>query len=791
MSNYTGGLGSSAVSLTSRPNTMTIGEDGYFEMLVPYGSYNLVASLSGGLLGMQKNQSELINVSATSGCPVYAGTIYLSKEVEVSVNAEVTRICGGNTTQEITVKATAELTNANLTLNYSNGTTQIFAMDCDKKCTKKLSIPNADGGNYSFVISDIVDKFGNKYPDANGTFTVATKIPQISISSQLLEGNNVSANIVITSENNISDISVEILNTNNQTLNVNVTINDSKASEKKYVATFNTEGLSTYIIRVNVTDSCGSKASKSTLVRYAEVYPQTVSFCGEGKCFDGMGSGYGADNGQRNDLFSTVFFKNSSKLSDLTGITGKNVTDEIPRVWREARSVVNYNSLYYTAYEEWQNDIPKVYVKAYNSGTDTSTKININGLSNANVKSYKPYLHRGPYDWFLAYVSNESDAMGGVYVAKYNNNFNEQAKVSIGVGTDMPVVTVCGSYPDEKVYVAYQFSDNIYVKIYNYNLVFLEDKNITNFTGEVFSAEAPSILCGGNTIYLAYQVNKKLPETTRMEWESNFKDANGDTIWVYMLVNKTENKIFIDKYDINLNSATGSNNATIEVIDKKGGQGIPAATLPNIVAYGNNKYITFITDSDLFVRKYTSSFTSTTLSTEDDQYLAYLNQSISSVSKPFSIQLEYTINWQLRTDMVNNSKNETFMATVVKTQSGDIIHIKNISNGNVTTVLNESGSEPAINYYDGKYYLAYVNNGTIIIEQYNESMKETGLNATIQNENASSPSITIKDNVTYIVYLSNKSGTMNVYMNKYNMSLILNETTNITKFINTSDVNPT
>ncbi|PKP58608.1 MAG: hypothetical protein CVT89_02585, partial [Candidatus Altiarchaeales archaeon HGW-Altiarchaeales-2] len=278
LSNYTGGLGSSAVSLTSRPNTMTIGEDGYFEMLVPYGSYNLVASL------------------------------------------EVTRICGGNTTQEITVKATAELTNANLTLNYSNGTTQIFAMDCDKKCTKKLSIPNADGGNYSFVISDIVDKFGNKYPDANGTFTVATKIPQISISSQLLEGNNVSANIVITSENNISDISVEILNTNNQTLNVNVTINDSKASEKKYVATFNTEGLSTYIIRVNVTDSCGSKASKSTLVRYAEVYPQTVSFCGEGKCFDGMGSGYGADNGQRNDLFSTVFFKNSSKLSDLTGI---------------------------------------------------------------------------------------------------------------------------------------------------------------------------------------------------------------------------------------------------------------------------------------------------------------------------------------------------------------------------------------------------------------------------------------------------------------------------------------
>ncbi|MDI6730279.1 MAG: hypothetical protein QMD06_01900, partial [Candidatus Altarchaeum sp.] len=192
----------------------------------------------------------------------------------------------------------------------------------------------------------------------------------------------------------------------------------------------------------------------------------------------------------------------------------------------------------------------------------------------------------------------------------------------------------------------------------------------------------------------------------------------------------------------------------------------------------------------LYIRKYASSFTSTTLSTDDSQYLSYLNKTISSISKPFSILLKNTISWQLRTDLTNNSKNETFIAVVVKTHGGDIIGIKNISNGNITTVLNESGSEPAISYANEMYYLAYVKNETIIIKQYNESMRETGKSTSIQNENASSPSITIKDNLIYVVYLSNKSGTMNVYMNKYNMSLNLNESINITNFVNIFYVNP-
>ncbi|MDI6730104.1 MAG: carboxypeptidase regulatory-like domain-containing protein, partial [Candidatus Altarchaeum sp.] len=597
--NYTGGLGSSAVTLTSKPNTITT-DSGYFEMLVPYGSYNLSASLSGASLAMQKNYSKFINVSVASECSIYVGKIYLIKEVEASRNAEITKICSGNITQEIKVIATTNLINANLTLRYPGGSTQTFLMDCDKNCIRKLSVQNAVEGNYSYEIYGIVDIFGNKYPDVNGTYAVVIKIPEISIVSQLLEGNNMSADIIIISENNISNISVEILDANNQILNVSVFVYNSTGGEKKYVATFNTKNLSTYVIQVNVTDLCGNKASKSMLVRSAEVYPQSVSFCGEGNCFSKMGSGYELDNEQRNDMFSTIFFKNSSTLMNLPDIMGKNVTDDITRVWREARSVVNYNGLYYTAYEEWQNDIPKVYIKAYNPVTNTATKYLVEGLSDANIRSYKPYLYYNGY-WYLAYLSNESDAMGGAYIAKYTinrNSFSKEERLSyIGVGTDVPVVTVCGN--DYKVYVAYQLSNNIYVKIYNFNLEFLEEKNITNFT-DVFSAEAPSILCDGNTINLAYQVNKKLPEIKRTEWESNFYDVDGKPIWAYMLSNKTENRIFIDKYDINMNSATGSNNATIEIIDKKGSDGISATTLPYIFAEGSNKYVVFLMNGDLY-----------------------------------------------------------------------------------------------------------------------------------------------------------------------------------------------
>ncbi len=755
--NYTGGLGSSAVSLTSRPNTITIGKDGYFEMLVPYGSYNLAASLSGGSLDMQKNYSELINVSAASGCPVYAGKIYLTKEAKPSYSAEVTKICGGNTTREIKVSATANLTNANLDLMYPDGTIQTFSMDCDKDCIRKIDIQNADTGNYSYEISGIADKFGNKYPDINGMFAVVTKVPVISISTQLLEGNNMSANIVVTSENNIPNIpTVEILNENNQTLNVSVTIN--MTGEKKYTAMFSSENLSAYVIRVNVTDSCGTMASKSMSVRYGQVYPQSVSFCGEGRCFDALGSGYAADNGQRNDLFSTVFFKSSLNLTDIAGITGENVTDEAPGAWREARSVVNYNGLYYTAYAEWQNDIPKVYVKTYNFTAKTSIKYLISGLSNANVKSYKPYLYRdATYGWYLTYVSNESDAIGGVYVAKYDNNFNEVAKASIGVGTDMPVVTVC----NDKVYVAYWFSDDIYVKTYNSTLGFLEDKNITNFTG-AFSAESPSILCGGNTINLAYQVNKKLPETTRREWESNFKDANSQSIWLYMLVNKTENKIFIDKYDLNLNSATGSSNATVEVIDKKGGQGIPAATLPNIVAYGNNKYITFITDSDLFIRKYTNNFTSSTYgeskvdgnelyygnNEETDQIYGacWINSATNNNFMYSTIVRDYS-RYNLPSPYINVTTSITNISKItVKDYSGEEITLENITtNENVAciNIINSTSQKCSIKLSSLSKF-----KGDEITKEWHSNTYE--INVKVENETANEEflgTITIGDTI--------------------------------------------